>query len=255
MSDENKYTGLIAGYHVDRPKYRQMVYETTQPLVEIAQAAAGLPSDFDLDGAVGVQLDAVGVRIGLSRRLRTPLTGVYFSLDLDGVGLDLGVWQGPYDPDDGITILGDDTYRAVLRVKIANNQWDGTLESAPAILSAIFGDATKVFIVDNGDMSIEYGISGAIPSVVLLALLFQGYITLKPAGVMVNGYYITTEYGAPLFGLDADNDYLGGFDRGAWGDTDLQNALLHLQTALTVGALADDIDILVNISLPAAMGA
>lgn len=255
MSDENKYTGLIAGYQRDRPNYRQMVYATTQPVADIAALAQSLPAAFDLDMAVGAQLDAVGVRVGISRRLKTPLTGVYFSLDIDGVGLDMGVWQGPYDPDYGITILDDDTYRTIIRAKIANNQWDGTAAGASAILDPIFGDGTKVFIVDNGDMSIDIGVSGAIPSVVMLSLLFQGYLTVKPAGVRINGYYLTTEYGAPLFGFDADNAYVGGFDRGTWGDTDLQHALMHLQAALAMQPYADDVDVLVNITLPAAMAA
>lgn len=255
MSDENKYTRLIAGYHVDRPKYRQMVFETTQPVADIGAVAAGLPADFDLDSAVGVQLDAVGVRVGITRRLKTPLAGVYFSFDIDGVGFDMGVWQGPYDPDSGITILDDDAYREILRIKIANNHWDGTLSGAVDILAPVFGDNTQVFIIDNSDMSIDFGLSGEIPDVVKLTLLFGGYITLKPAGVRINGYFVTSEYGAPIFGFDADNEYLGGFDHGAWGDTSLENALLHLQTALAAMAVADDLDTLVNITLPAAMGA
>lgn len=216
MNGENKYTGLIAGYHVDQPKYRQMVYETTQPLVEIALAAAGLPTDFDLDSAFGAQLDAVGVRVGISRRLKTPLVGVYFALDIDGVGFDQGYWKGPYDPDSGLVLLDDATYRTLLRAKIAANQWDGTMTGAKTVFDLLFDDGTLVFVQDNQDMSITIGMSGKAPSAVLLALLTGGYLSIKPAGVGINNYFITTGDG-PMFGFDVDNAYIGGLDHGAWG--------------------------------------
>ncbi|MGC7970039.1 DUF2612 domain-containing protein, partial [Salmonella enterica] len=70
-----------------------------------------LPFDFDLDQAIGVQLDAVGEWVGISRNITVPLAGVYFSFDIAGLGFDQGVWKGPFDPDTGLTTLDDDTYR------------------------------------------------------------------------------------------------------------------------------------------------
>ena len=33
---------------------------------------------------MGVQLDAVGIGVGIGRKIATPITGVYFSLDDEG---------------------------------------------------------------------------------------------------------------------------------------------------------------------------
>ncbi|WP_279386599.1 anti-CBASS protein Acb1 family protein [Sodalis glossinidius] len=66
--------------------------------------------------------------IGLSRYVKTPITGVYFALDTDRVGFDQGSWKRRFDADSGFTELDDETYRAILRAKIRANHWDGTCE-------------------------------------------------------------------------------------------------------------------------------
>ncbi|MBH2876126.1 hypothetical protein I5L47_26800, partial [Serratia marcescens] len=43
-----------------------------------------------------------------------------------------------------------------------------------------------------------------------------GYLDIKPSTVRIKNYTITTESG-PLFGFDIDNEFISGFDKGAWG--------------------------------------
>ncbi|CAN0620534.1 conserved protein of unknown function [Burkholderia multivorans] len=217
MADLTDYTKLITSQHRDKPRFMATVAAVVQPLVDQMNLLASMPDKFDLDNAVGDQLDTVGLWVGVSRKIRTPLTGVYFSFDIDGIGFDQGIWKGPYDPDTGLTSLDDDTYRLVIRAKIGANHWDGTLDQSGEILSSIFGTDTHVFIEDHQDMSMTIGIAGKIPSVVFLALLSGGYIPLKPEGVHVNYTIVTTVDGAPMFGFDMENAYVSGFDAGAWG--------------------------------------
>lgn len=217
MADLNDYTSLITSEHRDKPRFAATVAAVVQPLVDQMNLLASMPGKFDLDVAVGDQLDTVGLWVGVSRRIRTTLTGIYFSFDIDGLGFDQAIWKGPFDPDTGLTVLDDDTYRLVIRAKIGANHWDGTLASSAAILNSIFGADTHVFIEDHQDMSMTIGISGKVPSAVFLALLAGGYITLKPEGVRVNYTIVTTVDGAPLFGFDMSGPYVAGFDAGAWG--------------------------------------
>ncbi|KVZ79915.1 DUF2612 domain-containing protein [Burkholderia ubonensis] len=217
MADLNDYTALITSEHRDKPRFAAMVAAVVQPLVDQMNLLASMPGKFDLDVAVGDQLDTVGRWVGVSRRIRTPLTGIYFSFDTAGLGFDQGIWKGPFDPDTGLTLLDDDTYRLVIRAKIGANHWDGTLEQSAAILNSIFGADTHVFIEDHQDMSMTIGISGKVPSAVFLALLAGGYIPLKPEGVRVNYTIVTTVDSAPLFGFDMSGPYVAGFDAGAWG--------------------------------------
>ncbi|MEW9139886.1 DUF2612 domain-containing protein [Bacillus wiedmannii] len=217
MADVAKYLDLITAYHRGKPNFSAMVGAVSQCFVGAQSLYAQIVAAYDLDIAVGVQLDVIGEWVGLSRRVRTPLVGVYFSFDIAGLGFDEGVWQGPFDPDTGITSLDDDTYRLLIRAKIGANHWDGTLEGSAAILNLIFGGSgTYVFIQDNGDMSIDIGVAGQRPTAIFLALLTGGYIPIKPEGVRVNYYIVPTQDG-PLFGFDVDNQYIAGWDSGVWG--------------------------------------
>ncbi|SPA44827.1 DUF2612 domain-containing protein [Cupriavidus taiwanensis] len=217
MADLTDYTGLVTSEHNQRPKFMRVVAALAQPMVDLMNLLGGMPDKFDLDVAGGAQLDDVGRWVGIARRVATPLTGVYFSLDTAGVGFDQGNWKGPFDPDTGLTLLDDDTYRLVLRAKIGANHWDGTLESTAAILNSIFNGDTYVFIQDNQDMSMTIGVAGKVPSAVFLALLEGGYIPLKPEGVRVNFVIVTSVDGEPIFGFDMDNNLVAGLDVGAWG--------------------------------------
>ncbi|ERJ35953.1 putative bacteriophage protein [Burkholderia sp. AU4i] len=220
MADLDDYTALITSEHRDKPKFMAMVEMLSAPLVDVMNVLGGMPALFDLDSAVGDQLDTLGEWIGLSRNVSAPLAGIYFSLDVDGLGFDQGVWKGPFDPETGLVALDDETYLMTLRAKIAANHWDGTPDSAADILDALAPAGTLIFLEDHCDMSIAINLAGIQPSALYLALLKQGLLSLKPEGVLVN-YQITSAQGAPLFGFDMDNQYIGGFDRGAWGVTSL----------------------------------
>ncbi|WP_321853109.1 DUF2612 domain-containing protein [Burkholderia cenocepacia] len=216
MADLTEYTALITSEHSDKPRFMATIAALVQPVVDQMNVLESMPSKFDLDNAVGVQLDDVGLWVGVSRKIRTPLTGIYFSFDIAGLGFDQGTWKGPFDPDTGLTVLDDDTYRLVIRAKIGANHWDGTLEQSAAILNSIFDTDTHVFIEDHQDMSMTIGIAGKVPPATFLALLSGGYIPLKPEGVRVNYTIVTTVDGSPLFGFDMSNQLVAGFDVGAW---------------------------------------
>lgn len=223
----SKYTELITNYHATKPKFFDHINLSTRPLIDITTATRGLVSAFDIDTAVGVQLDILGLWIGRSRIVSQPISGVYFSLDIDGLGFDQGVWQGPYDPDSGYTTLSDETYRIILKAKITINNWDGRNDSLPPILdAALEGSGLKMQIVDNQDMTIsiwvfpETDISNV--SLELIAAIRQGYLTVKAAGVWGGSIEIpaveTPSEGNRFFGFDMDNEYIAGFDDGAWGE-------------------------------------
>jgi hypothetical protein len=217
MADVEKYLGLITAFHRGKPNFSAMVGAVSQCFVDAQNVYGQMVAAYDLDNAVGKQLDAVGEWVGISRNVRTPLEGVYFSFGVNGLGFGQGVWKGPFDPATGVTSLDDDTYRLLIRAKIGANHWDGTLEGSAAILNLIFGGTgTYVFIQDNGDMSIDIGVSGKRPTAIFLALLTGGYIPIKPEGVRVN-YYVVPSVPGPLFGFGVNNQYIAGFGTGVWG--------------------------------------
>src|SRR5574343_550116 len=176
------YTDLITSEHQGKPKFEAMVAAVTDCMASGQAAMEGLVDEFDLDNAVGVQLDAVGKWVGLSRYIPTALPNVYFSFDIAGLGLDEGYIKGPYDPDQGVTRLDDDLYRMALRVKIGANHWDGTIGGLDAILNMPFDGSTTVFAQDFQDMSMAFYLLGVVPPPVVISLLTGGYLSVKPAG-------------------------------------------------------------------------
>lgn len=221
----SKYTDLITNYHRGKPLFADHVDLSTRPLIDTSIALQNLLSAFDIDSAVGVQLDVLGEWIGRTRIVSQPISGVYFSFDTDGVGWDQGIWQGPYDLDAGYTSLSDETYRIVLKAKIAINNWNGQNDTLPPILeTALEGSGLKMQIVDNQDMTISVWVFPEVDislvSLELLAAIRQGYLTVKAAGVWAGDIQTpsieTPSVGTRFFGFDIENEYIAGLDEGAW---------------------------------------
>jgi hypothetical protein len=98
-----------------------------------------------------------------------------------------------------MTRLDDETYRTMLRAKIAANHFDGTLPSYQTSLSYIMtGTGVDAWSIDNQDMTLTVRLSGAAVSPVLITLLKTGVMPAKPFGV---GLGVQT-----LDGLADEND-------------------------------------------------
>lgn len=187
----SKYTDLITNYHAGKPKFFAHIDLSTRPIADVSKVVYGLVAAFDIDTAIGKQLDVIGEWVGRKRRVKKPITGVYFSWDTDGLGWDQGVWQGPYDPDDGFLDLSDEIYRLVLKVKIAINHWDGQNDSLPGIIdAALAGSGIRMCIVDNQDMSISIWIMPDVSVVFseMDRLLFDSAVNKGPFITLPSGY-------------------------------------------------------------------
>jgi hypothetical protein len=211
------YTSLITSEHADKPNFMAMVSLLAQWAVDRRNLLASIPGLYDIDTAVGQQLDRVGEWVGISRNLSLPLTGVYFSFDTAGLGFDQGTWQGPFDPTTGLVALPDDQYRILLYATIAANNWDGTVPGAYVAWSTVFAPlGYSILIADNQNMTMDVVLVGPAPDAVTLALFTGGYLNLRPAGVGISNYYLPTVPDTPVFGFDAENSGISGFDVGAW---------------------------------------
>lgn len=212
------YTKLITSQHSDKPKFVAMVGLITGIVGDVSDSIQGMTNDFDLDQAVGPQLDAVGLWVGTNRQVLIPIANAWFSFDIDGLGWDEANWQGPYDPTEGITSLDDGTFRAVIKAKIAANYWDGTNESLQQIAADTFvAENIKILVTDDLNMTMDdLYLTGAGLTAVLQALFKRGIFPPKPVGVRVNGYFMNSNPSSPFFGLDTDTADVAGLDVGAW---------------------------------------
>lgn len=215
MSTVNDYLNLITSEHRDKPKFIAMITAFTEVLVRIQDVQNSMITLFDVDVAVGAQLDVIGEWVGISRNISIPIASVYFSWDGTNpyVGWDYGVWQGASDPTT-ITTLPDDSYRVLIRAKIAANHWDGTTNGAYLVWESTF-PKLNILIQDHQNMSYDLIVVGGVLDALTQALLTGGYIPLKPEGVRVNAYYLPVNSG-PVFGWDVESEYIKGWDEGSW---------------------------------------
>ncbi|WP_195605919.1 DUF2612 domain-containing protein [Klebsiella oxytoca] len=254
----SKYTDLITNYHAGKQKYVEHVDLSTRPLIDVSASIAKLVAAFDVDTAIGTQLDILGKWIGVARTVAAPISGVFLEWDKERVGWDQGVWLGPYQSTDELTYLSDDIYRIVLKARIGINNWNGQNETLPDILeTALAGTGIKMIILDNQDMTISvlivideeylmsitdrlifdsgmnHGPLVALPAdyvpsrydinpidklpAEFVFVIRAGLLTVKAAGVRVRET-VTPSNGYKFFGFDVDNDYIAGFETGAWGE-------------------------------------
>jgi len=188
MNTVDTYTDLAAGLHAAQPKFKAVIENLVRWSVDAQSQLSTMPAKRDIDLATGVHLDALGVWIGFARTLFVPTLGT--------------------------VSLSDADYRILLRARIAIDYWDGTYDSLQKILGSLFpGTGTIVYALDNQNMSINIVSLGTALTATRLALLTQGFLSPKPAGVRIAGISAIT---GPLFGLDTQDDSIAGPDTGAF---------------------------------------
>lgn len=210
------YIDLLTSEYTGLPNFTAVISNDVGVQVQVQDLMEEMIPLFDLDVAVGNQLDILGQWVGVSRNVSIPISGIFFTWDgLFTEGWDFGTWSPAITPTT-ITVLPDDAYLTLIRAKIAANHWDGTTEGAYAIWDALFPQFT-ILIQDNQDMTYALAIVGGIVDSLTLALLTGGYIPLRPEGVMVTEYIVPINDG-PLFAWDvAPTSLLAGWDTGNWG--------------------------------------
>jgi hypothetical protein len=176
-TSQYKLAGLMLG----------MTTTLLTPLADINTCAATFEEEFDLDSAVGAQLDILGTIIFGGLGMRTL----------------------PFQPSDGVSpVLDDTTYRLLLKARIARNQWNGTQPALTAIWQNLFPGGT-IAIDDQQNMTAIVVLSGVFSSIIQ-DLIVNGFIVPRPETVQ----YTYTFAELPLLGFDQNNGFIAGLDQG-----------------------------------------
>jgi hypothetical protein len=186
-----EYLQMIPSQYQKSTKFLSWLSVNLQILIDANNCLASMPAAFDLDNAVGTQLDILGIYLGQNRTL-------------------------PFNPTDGSSpTLDDATYRQILKLRTMTNYWDGSLHSIYKAWNAIFTGATLT-IIDNKDMTATVTITGEI-SQIILDMAQNDMLLPRPEGVAYN--YGTAPVITPLFAYDYDDGespYFEGYDEGYW---------------------------------------
>lgn len=184
------YMNLVTSQYRDSPNFLAWLKDNLQKFDDETNIIDQMTAFFDIDSAVGEQLDILGQIIGQVRQVN-------------------------FQPTDGSSPILDDTnYRVLLKAKIVKNQWKGQIEGLSAVWKVLFPDG-DIIITDNQDMTMNVIIAGNT-SLTTRDLVRNGYIVPKPESVGINYFFSEV----PIFAYDIeDNGFFGGYDIGNWART------------------------------------
>jgi hypothetical protein len=178
------YLNLIPSPNNQQPKFTAWAQAATQIFVDQQVCVNELINAFNINTAIGAQLDIIGELVGVSRQLNFIPIG--------------------YSP-----ILTDTLYQTILYAQILKNQWDGTISKVYSFWSQYLPNY-PIAIIDNQDMTMTVWIAGM--SGFQQQITAAGYYVPKPAGVGIN--YIFGN--GPFFAWDTESTYLQGWDQAVW---------------------------------------
>lgn len=184
------YVDLLTSQYKLAPKLNAWVAALLGPMVDATDCLSSFNESFDLDTAVGAQLDILGELITGNPNARTV----------------------PFQPSGGVSpVLTDDTFRLLLRATEAINHWDGLVSSLQPIWQSLFSGG-RITIIDNQNMSATVLLSGGFSSIVQ-DMITHGMIVPHPEAVE----YTYTFSTLPMFGFSTeDTAFIAGWNTGKW---------------------------------------
>ena len=155
--------------------------------------ALTVQSAFDLDTAIGAQLDIIGKYVGLSRNIGPSTAKPYYGLEnYNATGNPIGfqrygsssnpqgIWLRYAQGTDQNTALADDSYRLAIKVRICQLYNNGTNGSIQSYLQA-FWPGRVIVLSDIHNHSLEYFVPAAFP----LPLSVWQILLPRPLGMAI----------------------------------------------------------------------
>lgn len=158
---------------------------------------------FDIETAVGDQLDVLGEYIGFSRVVPIKIERDYFSLDdyvtpdTDAIGFtdyettdnSQASWYLYVFANNSWSTLEDSEYRLMLKLKAILNASQNTFSEIASLLYDFFG--TQILFGDQLDMTISYFVLSDIERIITIA--YDVGMLPKPMGVLISGVFSVAE--------------------------------------------------------------
>lgn len=181
------YLNVLTSQYKTAPVFNSWLTTVLNIASDVSNCLQFITSAFDLDFAVGNQLDTIGVIVGVARIVPFQPTGLVSA------------------------ILDDSTYRLLIKATISNNQWNGKIGSLYAIWTNLFPGG-RISIIDNQNMTATVVMTGSF-STIIQDLIQNGMIVPRPQAVQYN--YVFGNL--PFFGFGPPNAFIAGFGVGKWG--------------------------------------
>lgn len=202
---QDEYEKLLIVQYSDKPKASATVSEIVSRFKNIFDVIEQFEAAFDLDTAIGAQLDIIGKIVGISRNVEGVIPKIFFGFDnnVNARGFGLAPFYTGDQAKYTDTQLSDSDYRFFIRMKIAKNHVKATMSDDngnninAVILSMFEGYA---YMVDNKDMTVTIYIENSPKSYLLPYAISLDLIPMPQA---VGIKYVAT-FGANSFGFSSN---------------------------------------------------
>lgn len=164
------YANLLILQYLGKPKAYATIQTSVEPFI-MDQLPVAVQDAYDIQTAVGVQLDVIGKYVGVSRR---------------GFG-----FHGP-------VTLTDADYRVLITLVIAQNNSGSSLAQIQSLVAGAFPG--QIFIFDNQLMDLTYVILDGLGTSSLLQMIATGNFLPVPMAVG-SSVTIVMEGHDPFFGF------------------------------------------------------
>lgn len=189
------YSRLLIIQYLGKTKATAHIKAIVAPVI-MDQLPVAVQEAFDIDTAVGVQLNILGKYIGLSR--------------------DVYDFNGP-------VTLTDADYRKILKIKIIQNSSGSSLAEIQRLLFTFFPG--QLFVFDYKDMSMSYYFNSSIGSLSLAQIFIKSHLLPRPMGValkatiyapVIDKFFGFRDYVNPAMNVTPFNNYTSYDTNAPW---------------------------------------
>lgn len=199
------YAKLLILQYVGKPKAFATIKQTALPFI-MDQLPTQVQDAFNINTAIGVQLDVLGKYAGVTR------TG--------------------YDLNGNLVILDDANFRSLIKLAIVKNNSGSSLADIQALIHLYF--ANEIFVFDNLNMQMSYLISSSVGSQDLVELFVTEGVLPKPMGVTLSSLVFI-----PSISLFGFTNYL--FSYAAWNSgTNYMQGAQVFEDGIVYASLVND---------------
>lgn len=230
MSDfVDSYSKLLIYQYQDKPKAKAHIQSIIENYEEVYKVLNQLLTIYDIDLAVGKQLDTLGKILGISRKVPFAIAKKYFGFDDNLNSFPMGdlsqsVLTYPFkdlvEPDYTSGELSDNQYRLFLKAKAIKNNVKAFMidsEENLSLQNAIdFLFDNKAYLVDNKDMTLSVYIDNSY-DFTLLQYIKQLDLIPRPQAVDYDLFYSYIEGNTLGFNDNPNSKAMGDLNSSSVG--------------------------------------
>ena len=232
MQNLDYYKRLVTSEYRHSPRFTAMVQKLLSYGLDIDNSINNMLLAFEVDNASTAQLDILGQIVGVGRQLKfepsaaaigeviCPLPAEMASGEVYPIiytptpdkleSTPMLTGYPPAEMGEG-NLLDDEVFRLMIKARIIQNTWKGTIGELYDLWDAFMGANKKLSIEDLQDMSYNIVLQGDYTQLEE-ELIIHAYVIPKPEGVRINVLTFVSTDGLPLFSYDYNTMRYSGYE-------------------------------------------